>query len=130
MGAYFDNLAASYRVSQKLRTDDLLLLQERTVWKKGQSGNLNGRPRGSLNKFAMENAQRIAESGELPVDYLVSVYRDDEADAKLRVDAARAAAPYLHPRLATSEVDIVSTAEPEHMTDEELIAIIKGDKAA
>ena len=100
------------------------------TWKKGQSGNVKGRPKGKLNQFAMETAQRIAESGELPVDYLVSVFRDDEADAKLRVDAARAAAPYLHPRLATSEVDIVTTAEPEHMTDEELIAIIKGDKAA
>jgi hypothetical protein len=102
------------------------------TWRKGQSGNPNGRPRGKLNKFATENARRIAESGELPVDYLVSVYRDEEADAKLRVDAARAAAPYLHPRLATSELDIVQDEKRsiEDYSDEDLLKIIEGGKAA
>lgn len=102
------------------------------TWAKGQSGNPAGRPRGKLNQFAMETARQVEESGQTPVDLLVSMYRDVSLDIKLRIDAARAAAPYVHPRLATSEVDLTTTPKEsaEEYSDEELMAIIKGDKAA
>ena len=105
------------------------------TWKKGQSGNPNGRPKGKLNQFAQETAKQIAETGELPVIFLASVYQDVSLDMKLRIDAARAAAPYAHPRLATSEVDLnLRPKEHQHeYSDEELLKIIadaQGDKAA
>ena len=35
-----------------------------------------------------------------PLDYLLSILRDEEQPQSARVEAAKAAAPYLHPRLA------------------------------
>jgi hypothetical protein len=43
-----------------------------------------------------------AEGGELPLDYLLSVMRDVKRDVQTRVDAAKAAAPFCHARLATT----------------------------
>ena len=39
-----------------------------------------------------------------PLDYLVSVYRDDTASRAERLEAASKAAPYVHPRLAAVEL--------------------------
>jgi hypothetical protein len=62
-----------------------------------------GRPRGSKTK---KTAQLLAAAaaGETPVDFLLRVMRDEAVDASVRMDAAKAVAPYLHPRLASTEV--------------------------
>jgi hypothetical protein len=39
-----------------------------------------------------------------PLDYLVSVYRDETASRAERLEAAGKAAPYVHPRLAAVEL--------------------------
>jgi len=59
-----------------------------------------GRPKGAPNKATAAKAEAIAESGMTPLDYLLSVYRDPEADKSQRLDAAKAAAPYVHPKRA------------------------------
>jgi len=38
------------------------------------------------------------------LDYLLSVLRDTSQDEVKRIDAAKAAAPYIHPRLSTVDV--------------------------
>lgn len=45
---------------------------------------------------------RAAEQGITPLEYLIHVMREGE-DEKLRFEAAKAAAPYVHPRLAAIE---------------------------
>jgi hypothetical protein len=35
----------------------------------------------------------------MPLDYLLSIMRDERVDEQTRIAAARAAAPYFHPRL-------------------------------
>ena len=44
------------------------------------------------------------EGGMMPLDYLLGIMRDDDQDARWRLDAAKAAAPYCHARLSATEV--------------------------
>lgn len=63
-----------------------------------------GRPKGSLNKRSAELLERAKESGdELPVDFLLRVQRNDKEDMRLRIEAAKAAAPFLHAKLSVKE---------------------------
>ncbi len=65
-----------------------------------------GRPKGSLNRFS-EKAIRKAESGGLmPLDYMLSVMRSDATADDVRLDAAKAAAPYVHHRLQAIDANI------------------------
>ena len=41
----------------------------------------------------------------MPLDYLLSVMRDANNDQAARINAAKAAAPSLHPKLAVQEVE-------------------------
>ena len=43
----------------------------------------------------------IAAEGPTPLDYMLQVMRDEAAEPAKRLDAAKAAAPYVHPRLAS-----------------------------
>jgi hypothetical protein len=44
--------------------------------------------------------ERIEASGLAPLDYMLAVMRDEDAEAWRRDEMAKAAAPYVHPRLA------------------------------
>ena len=68
-----------------------------------------GRPRGSTNKFSAEiraaAATAAAASGEeLPLQYMLRVMNDPQADPQRRDYMAKAAAAYVHPRLNSTEV--------------------------
>ncbi len=89
-----------------------------------------GRARGTRNRRTEEQARAIAESGLTPLEYLMSVVRDTTADQAVRIDAAGKAAPYVHPRLATTEVSLNSSRRHvEEMTNAELEAIARGETA-
>lgn len=66
---------------------------------KGRTGNPNGRPRGSKNKATAAQMEAVADSGLTPLDFLLCVLRDDSQDVRVRIEAARAAAPYAHKRM-------------------------------
>lgn len=53
---------------------------------------------------AAEELAAIRASGAAPLDYLLQVMRDDRQELAKRLDAAKAAAPYVHPRLASVAV--------------------------
>jgi hypothetical protein len=58
-------------------------------------------------KAAPSHAGRLAEiaaSGATPLDYMLQVMRDEGQELAKRLDAAKAAAPYVHPRLASVAV--------------------------
>lgn len=59
-----------------------------------------GRSRGVPNKrtSAQAVAARLLAAGQSPLEFLTGVYRDATVGLELRVEAARAAAPYVHPR--------------------------------
>ena len=52
-----------------------------------------GRKRGTPNRATAAEAAEIASSGMTPLDYLVSVYRDETASRPERLEAAAKAAP-------------------------------------
>lgn len=64
----------------------------------------SGRKKGKHN-IATEKARAEAEaSGETPLAYMLRVMRDPKAKQDRRDGMARAAAPYLHAKLASVEV--------------------------
>ena len=71
-----------------------------------------GRPRGSANKKTREIANRAAEEGITPLEYMLNIMRQptEHEDPKIQVareamafEAAKAAAPYVHPKLQAIE---------------------------
>ncbi|MDB5607800.1 MAG: hypothetical protein JWP25_4700 [Bradyrhizobium sp.] len=53
-----------------------------------------------MNEVARAEA---AASGITPLEYMLGVLRDSSKDSEARMDAAKAAAPYVHARLAAIE---------------------------
>ncbi len=66
--------------------------------KKGQA-KTGGRKKGTPNKNTVVREKVIAASGLTPLDYLLSIVRDEMAHKSLRLEAAKSAAPYCHPRM-------------------------------
>lgn len=64
-----------------------------------------GRKAGGPNKLSREAYERAKDSGELPLDYLLRVMRDEATDEAKRIDCAKAAAPYVHPKRAPVDGD-------------------------
>lgn len=62
-----------------------------------------GRVKGKPNRASVKRQTEVAATGETPLDYLLGVMRNTEGDPAIRLDAAKAAAPYVHPKLAAIE---------------------------
>ena len=72
-----------------------------------------GRQKGSRNRATEEARAAARASGVLPLDYMLSVMRDPDADQKRREAMAMAAAPYLHSKLSAIEAKLSpAVAEP------------------
>jgi hypothetical protein len=56
------------------------------------------------NKATAAKAAEIAASGLTPLDWLLNVMRNESATVAERTDAAKAAAPYVHPRLSSIDL--------------------------
>lgn len=62
-----------------------------------------GRKSGTPNKATAETQAAVAASGLTPLDYMLTVMRNDQNPSDIRLDAAHKAAPFVHPRLAAIE---------------------------
>tara|TARA_B100000989_G_scaffold54454_1_gene36543 strand:- start:1030 stop:1413 length:384 start_codon:yes stop_codon:yes gene_type:complete len=62
-----------------------------------------GRKKGSLNARTQKVAERCAEEGITPLEYMLNIMRDPTQEFDTRMDAAKSAAPYIHPKLASVE---------------------------
>jgi hypothetical protein len=78
-----------------------------------------GRPSGAPNKKTAALQKAVAEQGITPLDYLLSVLRDEGQDKASRVEAAKAAAPYVHPRLTAVDASIKSEVSQTHSFDKQ-----------
>jgi hypothetical protein len=93
-----------------------------------------GRRAGTVNRASATKRAEIAASGLTPLDYMLQIMRDDAAEPSRRDDMAKAAAPYVHPKLAAIEHTGANGGpiEVAHLTDDELanIATGRGARAA
>lgn len=61
-----------------------------------------GRKAGTGNKSNEEARRKAAETGETPLEYMLRVMRDIKTEDHRRDDMAKAAASYVHSKLATT----------------------------
>ncbi|MDT7836628.1 hypothetical protein [Aquabacterium sp. OR-4] len=72
-----------------------------------------GRPPGSKNHKTRETAAAAAAAGLTPVEYLLHVMRNPRMSAAKRMEAAKAAAPYCHPRLQALTIDLKDLSDDD-----------------
>mgnify|MGYP007083491787 CR=1 FL=1 len=81
-----------------------------------------GRPKGSPNKATQARQEAIAESGLTPLDYMIGIMRDEGKPEAVRFEAAKAAAPYVHPKLSTVEAKV--EAEIDAISRIEMVGVV------
>lgn len=62
-----------------------------------------GRPEGAATAKTRAIADTAATEGLTPLEYMLSILRDEEQTPAARFEAAKAAAPFVHPKLAAIE---------------------------
>lgn len=82
-------------------------------------GSRKGRP----NKATAKREAEIAASGLTPLDFMLSVMRDESRETAERLDAARAAAPFVHPKLSAIEHNGKDGGPIETISRIELVAL-------
>lgn len=63
-----------------------------------------GRPKGALGRKTRKIAEKAAETGVTPLEFMLEIMRDEQQDIKLRAEMAKSAAPFMHPRLESIAV--------------------------
>jgi len=64
-----------------------------------------GRPAGAVTKKTREIAEKATASGLTPLEYMLSILRDEQASPDDRFEAAKSAAPYVHAKLSAVTMD-------------------------
>lgn len=86
-----------------------------------------GRPRGRRSDKTAERLEAIEASGLTPLDFLLGLLRDVEQPMPVRLEAAKNAAQYIHPKLsAIDHTGNLSLRKPDELTDAELADIATG----
>jgi hypothetical protein len=76
-----------------------------------------GRKKGSKNRQAVQQIESLCEKyAMMPLDLLLTVLNDESEPMERRMKAAKAAAPYIHPRLAPVRAEDLKP-EPRYSID-------------
>ena len=70
-----------------------------------------GRKPGTPNRATAELQAAVAASGETPLDYMLQIMRDDTRGAERRDEMAKAAAPYVHAKLAAVDATLQANVD-------------------
>ena len=73
-----------------------------------------GRKPGAINKATAEARERAEAGGVLPLDFMLSIMRDETAKREERLDMAKAAAPYVHAKLSSVESKVEADINAVH----------------
>lgn len=77
-----------------------------------------GRKKGAASAKTRKIADKAADEGLTPLEYLLGVMRNEETPAPVRLDAAKAAAPFIHPRLSAVAMSAEVTLSHETALDD------------
>jgi hypothetical protein len=79
-----------------------------------------GRKKGTLNHASQAREIEVRESGATPLEFLLGIMRNPKLPRRERVDAAKTAAAYVHPKFAAiTHVQATSGYDLSRLTDEE-----------
>jgi hypothetical protein len=78
-----------------------------------------GRKRGSRNRRSEEAYMTARASGALPLDRMLEWMNNDDLPVEFRADMAKAAAPYVHPRLS-AVTKTANSVDLSKLTDKQL----------
>lgn len=94
-----------------------------------------GRQKGTPNKATAAREAAVKASGLTPLEYMLKIMRNRKLPRDVRLDAARSAAPYVHPKRASVEHRIPDpipiASVPASVTDSQAMKaymkLIKGE---
>lgn len=64
-----------------------------------------GRKKNAPNKRTAEIQQKVESTGITPLEYMISIMRNETLEQRERLSAAVAAAPYVHAKLTSVEMN-------------------------
>jgi hypothetical protein len=105
MGARFGELIVARLKGPKVRSFSSFqtqLISRKTMSHGGRRAG-SGRKKSGTNRLDTKARQQAMESGISPLDYMLSIMRNPDSTAAQKMEAAKAAAPYVHARLAHIE---------------------------
>lgn len=70
----------------------------------GEQKPRRGRKAGVPNRASAARERELAASGLTPLEFMIACMRNEANDPAMRLDAAAKAAPYVHPRLAQTQL--------------------------
>ena len=85
-----------------------------------------GRKAGTRNKRTAAQIKAVEDSGITPLDYMLSILRDEEKPESVRLQAAKDSAPYVHQRLQAIALDTgdFKKRNADQLSDKELEEVI------
>lgn len=100
-----------------------------------------GRKKGGHNKVTEEAIKKAEAGGIMPLDFMLQIMRNEDEEITRRLDAAKAAAQYVHPKLTAVQVEGQIDSNVEHSVDpkqaqraldrvDRLIGALAGGRAA
>ena len=91
-----------------------MIENNQTNSKRGGARKNAGRKPGAATTKTREIANKASEAGITPLEYILSVMRDETTEPRERLSAAVAAAPYMHAKLSSVEVSGKDGAPIDH----------------
>lgn len=76
-----------------------------------------GRPKNAPNRKTREVVAAVEATGVTPLEYMLAVMRDVASEPAARLDAAKSAAPYVHSKLSSVEVNANITNHEASLAD-------------